>query len=103
MPLKYSITISPRAIADLNIIHAHVSISSPQSATSLIQDLFRAIDRLNELPHPHAIQSGRRKPSQTVRRVPVHRFVIYFRIDEATQTVNVLTVRHGSRQRPRRF
>lgn len=47
MPPTYRVIIMPAAIDDLRAIHECVSRSSPQNATSLLQDLFNAIDRLD--------------------------------------------------------
>jgi len=65
--------------------------------------LVDAIDSLQYLPRRYSVYQGRHNPSDAVRRMPVPPYLIYYRIDERRQAVEIVTVRHGARRQPRRF
>lgn len=55
MPEAYGIRITPRAVADLEAIFAHINRDSPQNAAKMIRTLLDAIDGLNILPHRYDV------------------------------------------------
>jgi plasmid stabilization system protein ParE len=103
MAPSYHVIISPRAASDLGDIHANVELDSPQNARSILSELIDAIDSLQHLPRRYRAVQGRRRPSKAVRRMPVPPYLIYYRIEERKQSVEIITVRHGARRQPRRF
>ena len=38
-----------------------------------------------------------------VRRMPVPPFLVYYRVNDDTKTVDIVAVRHGARRQPRTF
>ena len=76
---------------------------SPQNVSSVAQSLLDAIDGLDVFPHRYKVHVNRRDPARTVRSMPVPPFIVYYRVVEHRQAVEVLAVWHGSRRQPRRF
>jgi toxin ParE1/3/4 len=103
VPAHYRILMSPRAASDLASIHQHIEKDSPQNAASVVADLVQALDSLEALPHRYPVYQGRRQTSQQVRRMPVPPYLIYYRVNDRTLAVGVITIRHGKRRQPRRF
>ena len=103
MTPPYHVILSTRAVADLQTIHPAIERESPQNAATVLSSLVDAIDSLQYLPRRYPIYQGRRRPSDAVRRMPVPPYLIYYRIDERRQAVEIVTVRHGARRQPRRF
>jgi len=103
MPEHYHIRIMPRAASDLTAICSFIEQHSPQNAASIARELVAAIDSLEILPHRYKIHEHRQQPAKTVHSMPVPPFVVYYRIVDRLHLVEVLTVRHGKRQPPKRF
>ena len=103
MPDRYRVTITPRACSDLESIYLYIAKESPKNASVVIAQLIDAVDSLELLPHRNVIYSGEPRPSEAVRRMPVPPFLIYYRVNDANLAVDVITIRHGKRQQPRRL
>jgi toxin ParE1/3/4 len=103
VPARYRIIISPRAGSDLAAIHQYIERDSPRNAASVAGALIEAIDQLELLPHRYRVYQGHRRPSRAVRRMPVSPFLVYYRVDDGTRSVGIITIRHGKRRQPRRF
>ena len=100
MAERYRVIIEPRASEDLISIFTFIQKDSPQNAASVAQMLFDAIDSLEIFPRRYKVHRWRRNPRRVVRSMPVAPFVIYYRVLERKHVVQVLTVRHGARERP---
>jgi addiction module RelE/StbE family toxin len=99
----YALLITPRALKDLEQIHAYISIDSPQNASGMIERLLDSLEPRKRFPHrsiaPH--QSSRiRNP---VRSLSVQNYTIFYRVLEKEKVVRILTIRHAARRRPTRF
>jgi len=103
MAEAYRIIITPRASADLDEIHRTIARDSEPNANEFIAKLIKAIDRLDQFPQRYPVYSGKRKPSQAVRRMPVSPYLIYYCVQDRNQAVEIITIRHGARRQPRRF
>jgi len=103
MPEHYRIRIMPRAASDLVTICSFIELHSPQNAASIARELVTAIDSLEILPHRYKIHQHRKESSKSVRSMPVSPFIVYYRVVHHLHVVEVLTVRHGSRQPPKGF
>src|SRR5436305_5398970 len=103
MPDRYRVRIMPRAANEIASICAYIEKSSPQNAAGVAQELLDAIDSLDILPARHRIHEHRKDPSKTVHAMPVPPFIIYYRVVERHEVVEVVAVLHGSRRQPRRF
>ena len=103
MPRSYRVIVSPRAFAHLDEILTYIGGSSPANAAKTIDRLWEAMKGLDTFPRRFRIVRGKRRPSTAVRSMPVWPYIVYYRIVEAQAVVRVVGVRHGARQRPRRF
>ena len=101
MPPTSQLIISDRATADLREIHQYIATDNPVGALSVSAELISAIDSLRQLPLRHPVYRGTRRPRHPVRRMPVPPYLIYYRVDEPRQVVEIVTVRHGARRPPR--
>jgi plasmid stabilization system protein ParE len=103
MPVSYRVVIMPRASANIVEMCTRIERTSPQNAALVATRLVEAIDSLEQLPHRYPVHERRRDPAKAVRSMPVPPFIIYYRVAETKQAVEVLTVRHGARRQPKRF
>lgn len=103
MPAVYRVIVLPRAFTDLERILDHIGKHSPANAARTIDRLWREMHSLDQLPHRYRVVHGKRQPKGPVRRMPVPPFLVYYRIDDSSHVVRVLTVCHGSQRQPRRF
>jgi plasmid stabilization system protein ParE len=99
----YRVILMPEAFDDVNRIVTYVQDDSPQNAAHLIDLLSAATASLASLPFRFTVRHSRKDPALTVRAMPVPPFILYYRIDERTHTVRVITIRHGAQRQPRRF
>jgi plasmid stabilization system protein ParE len=103
VPQRYRVIISRRAIKDLADIHAYIKKDSPQNAMTVAARLLLEIDSLEYFPQRYAVYRGSRRLSEEVRRMPSYPFLIYYRVEEAPSSVEIVTVRHGKRLPPGDF
>ena len=103
MPPIYRIIITTRAATALEDIHQYISQNSPENASRVATKIINGIDSLDQLPHRYPVHQGRRQPSETVRRMPVRPYLIYYRIDDRRMAVTIIAIRHGARKQPRKF
>ena len=103
MSERYRINITPFAAANLEDIHKYIGKDSPQNAAGMATAIIDAIDRLESLPHRYPVDKGRRQPSETVRRMVVQPFLIYYRVNNKNRKVDVVTILHGKQKQPRHF
>lgn len=103
MAERYRIIILPEASADIEGIFHYIEQNSPQNAAAVARKLVGAIDSLALLPHRCKVHVSHRTPERVVRSIPVSPFIIYYRIVERNDAVEVMTIRHGARRQPRHF
>ncbi len=102
MPDHYRVRITPRASCDIVGICTYIEQDSPRNAASVTQELLDAIDPLEVFPHRYKVHEHRRDRAKTVHAMPVPPFIVYYRVADKHQAVEVLAVRHGSQRQPRR-
>jgi addiction module RelE/StbE family toxin len=100
---NYKINILPVASSDLLEIFEFIERDSPKNAASLIQRLFNAIDSLEQLPHRCKLHRSTKNAGPTIRSMTVSPYIIYYRILESENILEILTVRHGARKQPTDF
>lgn len=103
MTEHYRVRIMPQASNDLEEIGTYIEQDSPQNAASIAQKLLEAIDSLELLPRRCRVHERRKDPAKTVHSMPVPPFIVYYRVLDRHNVVEILVVRHGSRRQPRRF
>lgn len=82
----------PGAITDLDEIYAYVAAHNELAAGRLVHDVAVSIEGLADYPY-----KGRERPDihPTARSRPVGRYLILYRVTEAT--VDIVRVMHGAR------
>src|ERR1044072_8655316 len=98
MSPSYRVRLTPQALADLEEIHAAISVDSPQNAASMIERFLDSIDLLEVFPHRTVVERQTSSLKYPVRSLPVKPYVIYFRVIEDERIVVILHIRHGARQ-----
>src|SRR5437868_404079 len=98
MPQRYGVRVLPRASNDIVEICTYIEQDSPRNAALVAQDLLDAIDSLEVFPNRYKVHENRKDPAKTVHAMPVPPFIVYYRVVERNEAVEVLTVRHGSRR-----
>jgi toxin ParE1/3/4 len=74
---------------------------SPQNARTVLQRLLDSIDSLEQLPQRYTIYERDKRLRNHVRMMPVMTFLVYYRIFEQQEAVQIMSVQHGARRRPR--
>lgn len=88
------VRLTPRAEADLDGISAYLEPRNPQGARRVEAALQEALAILAQYPKVgHGLREG-------VRRLPLPRYpyLIFYRLNEAADEVDVLPVRHAARR-----
>lgn len=85
-----------RATSDLGDIADYVRERNPPAATRVRAVIIESLRDLLLFP-----RIGRRQTVEGVRKIVTrrYRYLIYYRIEEATEEVVVLTIQHPARQR----
>jgi plasmid stabilization system protein ParE len=102
-PPRYRLILAPEATRNLQSIYDFIRKDSPQGAVNVVSRILRAISKLDRFPHRNLVEHHNKKIKHPVRSLPVRPYIVYFRVIESQRAVRVLTVRHGTRRRPRRF
>jgi len=92
----YRIIVSPKALADLDEIHATIARRHPENATRFVRKIRDQIDRLDTLPEGYSKAPEARYFNEPLRHVTVWPYRIVYRV--SGDTVEVVTVRHGARR-----
>lgn len=103
MPDRFRVNLTRRALAGIEQIHGYIAQYSPQNAPATVANLLDAIDGLQLFPHRYPVYNGKRQPSQSVRRMPVPPFLVYYRVNDSAKSVEIVAVLHGAQRQPRRF
>lgn len=103
MPDYHRIVILPEAFENLAGIYDYIEKDSPQNAIVVARKLIEAIDSLELFPRRYKVHVSSRIADRVVHSMPVPPFIIYFRVIDAEQVVEVMTIQHGARRQPRRF
>jgi plasmid stabilization system protein ParE len=101
MEQRWRIVMSPESGGDLEAIYQRIARDSALNAQQMCKRILEAIEGLAILPFRAVYQRTSKKLNMPVRALPVPPFVIYFRVVEAENIVNILTIRHGARRRKR--
>jgi plasmid stabilization system protein ParE len=84
---------------DLAEIIGHISEDDAESASRFGTTLLDHLDLLPRFPRMGAVIAER----PTVRKLSHSPIVVYYRIHEAKQLIEILHLRHGSRRPPKSF
>ncbi|HEY1684747.1 MAG TPA: type II toxin-antitoxin system RelE/ParE family toxin [Tepidisphaeraceae bacterium] len=103
MPQGHRIIITREALADLEKIAAYIRQQSPQNAAAVSEVVLGAIDSLAFLPARFKRVGKSRKRGSPIHAMVARPFIIYYRVEQSSETVYILNVFHGARRQPGRF
>ncbi len=91
MKVRYS----PRALAQLEEIHAYIGARNPRAAIAVTARIQELCERLGEFPG-----IGTATDQEGVRVLPVVRYpyLIFYKILDEADEVRILRIRHGARR-----
>ncbi|MEO0966626.1 MAG: type II toxin-antitoxin system RelE/ParE family toxin [Planctomycetota bacterium] len=101
--MNYKVIYSPRVRADIRehvrrlIEDEHVS---PVTVERWYKPLFEAINNLYDMPRLYPVDEPySRRRGVEVRKLTYKKYIVRYRVDDDTRTVNVISFFHGSRRR----
>ncbi|HWB54899.1 MAG TPA: type II toxin-antitoxin system RelE/ParE family toxin [Tepidisphaeraceae bacterium] len=103
MRKSYRVVLLREAFEDIDRIIDYIKEYSPANAAKVLNRLWDASQSLEILPHRYEVYRSYRDRNRVVHSMAVPPFIVYYRILEQHQTVEVMTIRHGSRRQPRNF
>jgi plasmid stabilization system protein ParE len=103
MPRNFTIRVTAEAHRDLEVIDDYIFLSSPHNAELVSARIWAEIDSLDTFPRRAKVFEGSKNPDEIIHSLPISSFIIYYRVIESSSIVEVLTIRRGARDRPRRF
>ena len=95
--MKYTVEVARTATQDFNATAGYLvnQLKNPAAARLLLKSAFDCIDSLEEFPARHPIIDEPILEAQQLRFLPVHGYLLFYQIDESTQTVHVLRFLYG--------
>ena len=96
-----SISISPRAIADIQSHRKYIvqRFCDPVAADRIANAIFSAIEGLGRFPRSGSPVNSRWRALRLYRHVPVERYSVFYRYDVNTNEVFVVRVLHTLQNR----
>ena len=98
--MQYKINLSRSAQADINAIADYIAdnLQERQTALQLIRGIRTAIASLQKMPERYPVVRDAFLASMGIRMFPVNRYLVFYTVDHANTTVNVLNVKYGRRE-----
>ncbi|HSU69608.1 MAG TPA: type II toxin-antitoxin system RelE/ParE family toxin [Tepidisphaeraceae bacterium] len=100
---SYRVFYSPRAASELQKIFDYITEHSPANAPGFLRQIIDSIDSLEQFPHRHPVDDLIKSKRGQVRVLVVSPYLILYQIEETQRAVQLISVRHGARRRPRRL
>ena len=96
---KYKVKISPRAIGELDSIYKYIANEklAPENAKGQVDRIKTAVLNPDTFPQPHQQRNEGRYGERGYRQLLLDNYIVIFRIDEADETVYVVTVQYQGR------
>lgn len=94
--VKYTVKLTQRSSRDLDDIYNYIAdeFKALGTAEKMADALEEAILSLNEMPYRGAVRKTGVFANKDYRQIFVKNFTIVYRIDEASKTVIIVTVRY---------
>ena len=97
--MDYEVTWTDPALADFETVIRYLAERSPSGAAEAVRlDVLHAVEGLARLPYLGPVYD--RDPGGRTREILCRVYRIFYRVDDATRRVEILTVWHGARQEP---
>ena len=100
---NYKVRISARALRDLESIVKYIREDSPQNAVEVAAAVVKLINSLIDSPRRFRLAGFSRRRNSPVHVTNTPSFMIYYKVDEMKNDVEIITVVRSSRRQPQRF
>ncbi len=95
--MAFKVVLSPRAQRDLEDIRDYIAGNDPDTAYSFCSNLAKHAYSLRTFPkRGHEVRNR-----LEIWKIPFHRYLIFYKIDEETSTVEILRFWHAAQDRRR--
>lgn len=97
--MKYAIKLSLEAADDINGIYEYIAVSLGEKdiAVNMINLIEKNILSLDEMPGRYRLYENEPWKSRGVHIMAVKKYLVFYTVDNGSQTVNVFRVIYGSR------
>ena len=97
--MEYKVKSSRRARKDLTAIGDYITkeLHAPQAALDLMDEIDSQLIGLRQMPKRFALVSDERIARSDIRSIPVKNYLIFYVVDDATKTVNILRILYSRR------
>ena len=99
----HRIIITDDALSELEGIARYIRQHSPQNAANVAAKILDSIDSLALMPNRFRQVGKSKKRGTEIRAMLVRPYIVYYRIEDDSLVVFVLTIRHASQRQPRRL
>jgi len=97
--MSYQLVITEPAEIDMTKIGLYISkeLHSPKAAIDLLDEIDQQILSLKEMPKRYTLVSDERLAHLGVRKIPIKNYLVFYAVDESTETVTIIRVMYGRR------
>jgi plasmid stabilization system protein ParE len=95
---KYHLRLRPEVVSDVDGIFRYISqnLENPQAALGILADIDAAINSLSDNPYQYPKSYDKTLAAKGYHRILVHKYVIFYTINEGTMEVLVMRVLYGA-------
>lgn len=96
---RYRVDVSEPAEQDLLDIAKYITVelSAPMSALGIVEMLDDGMRSLRNNPKRHALVRNDRLAAKGYRALPAKNYLIFYKVDEQAQVVDIVRILHGRR------
>jgi plasmid stabilization system protein ParE len=95
--VDFRLKIASHAKRDINSIWRYIARDNPSNATAFCDELLLVAESLKSFPHRH----GNFAKRPNIRKVAFDAYLIFYKINEENQTVEILRFWHSARNQGR--
>lgn len=96
---SYEIKVTKQAYGQMREIVLYIAneLSAPEAAENLLNKMQEAVNTLSEMPKRHSLVDEEPWRSESIRKIVVKNFFIYFWVDDKNMRVQVTAVIYAKR------
>jgi plasmid stabilization system protein ParE len=97
--MDFKLIISREAHADIDEITEYIArkLRNPQAASGFLDDVEKSYRSVVKNPHLHALCTDKRLRDKGYCRIIIKNYLIFYRVDEAENTIYIVRVIYGPR------
>ena len=97
--MTYKVKLGDNAKVDLNNISDYIeyNLEEPMAATNLVSKILKQSFSLSDNPYLFKLYDSEPWHSMGWRYFPVNNYLVFYIVDDATQSVEILRIIYGSR------